>query len=309
MSAYPTIEGEVSFEAPNSGRPCKTWYKIVGDLEKSTSLPLVALHGGPGAGHEYLTSFTDLIDQYNVPIVFYDQIGCGHSTHLKDKIKDESFWTFDLFIAELDNLIDHLQLRTKGFYLLGQSWGGMLAGMYAARRPEGLKKLVLCGAPASFPLFVEGGKQLRAQLPEDVRKTLDEGDRTGNFETDEYEQASMVFYKNYVCRVDPMPEPVQQAFANLKEDPTTYLTMQGPSEIVVTGNLRDWDGTEEAKNINVDTLLLNGQYDEVSELCVEPWFRSIPRVKWIVLENSSHMGHWEVRERFMKLVGTFITSY
>ena len=171
--------------------------------------------------------------------MFYDQIGCGKSTHLRDKIRDESFWTFDLFIAQLDSLIDHLQLRSKGFYLLGQSWGGMLAGMYAARRPEGLKKLIIAGSPASFPLFVEGGKRLRAQLPLDIQEILEEGDRTGQLDTPEYERASGVFYKNYVCRVDPMPQPVQKAFENLKDDPTAYITMQGPSEIVVDGSLKD----------------------------------------------------------------------
>ncbi|KAI6090757.1 Alpha/Beta hydrolase protein [Hypoxylon rubiginosum] len=309
MSAYPTVEGEVPFAAPNSGRPCSTWYKVVGDLDKSPNYPLIALHGGPGAGHEYLASLIDLVEQHNIPIVFYDQIGCGRSTHLRDKLGDATFWTFDLFIAELNNLVDHLQLRSKGFCVLGQSWGGMLAGMYAARRPEGLKKLVIAGSPASFPLFVEGGKQQRASLPADIQKVLEEGDRTGNFETPEYKRASTSFYKKHVCRVDPLPEPVQQAFANLKDDSTAYNTMQGPSEIVVTGSLKDWDGSEQAKNINVNTLLLNGRYDEVSELCVEPWFRSIPRIKWVVFENSSHMAHWEERERYMQLVGRFLTSY
>ncbi|KAK6828338.1 proline-specific peptidase [Apiospora arundinis] len=225
---------------------------------------------------------TDLLDQYGIPVVFYDQIGCGRSTHLRDRMKDDSFWTFDLFIAELDNLIDHLQLRDRGFYLLGQSWGGMLAGMFAARRPP---------------------------LPDEVRKVLEDGDRTGELETPEYERASAFFYKRHVCQIDPMPEPVQQAFANLKDDPTAYNTMQGPSEIVVDGNLKDWDGSKEAEKINADTLLLNGRYDEVTELCVEPWFRSIPRIKWVVFENSSHMSHWEERDRFMQLVGTFLTSY
>ena len=107
---------------------------------------MIALHGGPGAGHEYLSPLTDLVEKYEVPVIFYDQIGCGRSTHLREKLRDDSFWTFDLFIAELDNLVDHLKLRQTGFFLLGQSWGGMLAGMYAARRPEGLKKLVIGGS-------------------------------------------------------------------------------------------------------------------------------------------------------------------
>ncbi|KAI1167417.1 Alpha/Beta hydrolase protein [Nemania serpens] len=302
-----TTEGEIAFSAPNGGKPGITWYKIVGDLENSSSPPLIALHGGPGAAHEYLTSLTDLVGLHGIPVIFYDQAGCGRSTHYREKLGDDSFWTFDLFIAELDHLIDHLKLRQRGFYLLGQSWGGMLAGMYAARRPGGLLKLILSGAPASFPLFVECGKRQREELPQEVREVLEQGDRDENYDSPEYEQASAVFYSKHVCRI-PMPEEVLQAFHHLQDDPTTYHTMQGPSEIVVKGNLKDWDGTEDAKNINVDTLLLNGRYDEVGELCVEPWFKSIPKVKWVILENSSHMSHWEERERFMELVGTFVAT-
>ncbi|KAI1496075.1 Alpha/Beta hydrolase protein [Biscogniauxia marginata] len=219
------------------------WYKVIGNLQKSLASPIIAPHGGPGA--------------------------------------DDTFWTFDLFIAELENLVDHLQLRQKGFYVLGQSWGGMLAGMYASRRPEGLKKLVISGSPASFPLFIEGGKRLRAQLPSFIRKALEGGDRDGNYNTPEYEQASAIFYARHVCRIDPLLEAVQQAF----------------------------DGSEEAKNINVDTLFPNRRYDEVTKLCVEPWFKSIPKIKWVVFENSSYMPHWEERERFIKLVRTFLTTY
>ncbi|KAI1175957.1 Alpha/Beta hydrolase protein [Nemania sp. FL0916] len=303
-----TTEGEMPFSAPDGRKPSITWYKIVGELETSSSPPLIALHGGPGAGHEYLTSLTDLWELHRIPIIFYDQIGCGRSTHFRERIGDESFWTFDLFIAELDQLIDYLNVRQKGFYLLGQSWGGMLGGIYAARRPKGLLKLIIAGSPASFPLFIECGKRQRAELPKNVRDALDQGDRDGDYNSPEYEEASVVFYSKHVCRI-PMPPEVEKAFFHFKDDPTAYYTMQGPSEIVVTGNLKYWDGTEEAKKIEVDTLLLNGRYDEVGELCVEPWFRSIPKVKWVVLEKSSHMGHWEERERFMELAGSFLARY
>lgn len=196
----------------------------MGDLEKSSSPPLIALHGGPGAGHEYLASLTDLVGLRGIPVIFYDQVGCGRSTHYREKKGDDSFWTFDLFIAELDNLIDSLKIRQRGFHLLGQSWGGMLGGMYAARRPEGLLKLIISGGPASFPLFVECGKRLREQLPQEVREVLDRGDRDEDFDSPEYEKASAVFYSKHVCRI-PMPEEVQQAFRNLQDDPTAYHTM------------------------------------------------------------------------------------
>ncbi|OTA98511.1 hypothetical protein M426DRAFT_109244 [Hypoxylon sp. CI-4A] len=307
MASHPVSEGEVDFDAPNAGKPCKTWYKIIGTLGSGRP-PLVALHGGPGAGHEYLEPLVDIYEQHGIPVVFYDQIGCGRSTHLREKKNDASFWTFDLFIRELENLIDHLKLEENGFYLLGQSWGGMLGGAYASRKPRGLKKLVIAGGPASIPLLVKGYEKLILELPSDVRDTLEDCNKRGDYESHEFEQAAAVFYGRHVCRLDPQPEGVQAAFKNLKDDPTAYLTLQGPSEFIVLGSFKEWEGYHDAHNIEVETLLLNGRYDEAQDLCMEPWFRTIPQVKWMTLENSSHMGHWEERERFSHILGSFLAS-
>ncbi|KAI0381274.1 proline-specific peptidase [Hypomontagnella monticulosa] len=307
MSANPTSEGEVAYEAPGAGKPCKTWYKIVGDLKTSASPPIIALHGGPGAGHDYLVALIDLYEKHGIPIIFYDQIGCGNSTHLKEKLGDESFWTFELFIQELDNLIDHLGLREKGYYILGQSWGGMLGSSYASRRPRGLKKLVLSGSPASMPLYKQACKQRLAELPDEIRRTLEECDKKGDHDSPEFKEAASAFTKRYVCRLDPMPEPIQRTFNNLKEDSTAYTTMQGHSEFDTVGTFKDWEGWKDAHNIQVETLLLNGRYDEVMDFVVEPFFKTINKVKWVTLENSSHTSFWEDRERFMELVGDFLS--
>ncbi|AEO67605.1 uncharacterized protein THITE_2144921 [Thermothielavioides terrestris NRRL 8126] len=305
---HPASVGRIPFDAPNAGKPAETWYKIVGSLDSLTP-PLIALHGGPGAGHRYLTSLVDLYDKYKIPIIFYDQIGCGNSTHFREKPGDTTFWTFELFCAELDNLVDHFGLREKGFYLLGQSWGGMLAGAYAARSGAvGLKKLVISSGPASMPLFAKGLRRLLAQLPEDVRTVIEDCERRGDYESPEFEKAAAVFYARHVCRLDPYPDAVANAFENLKDDPTVYHTMQGPSEFIVVGSFKDWEGWKDAHKIQVETLLLNGRYDEVTDLTVDPWFQTIPRVRWVTLENSSHMSHWEDRERFMEVVGSFLAG-
>jgi pimeloyl-ACP methyl ester carboxylesterase len=70
--------------------------------------------------------------------------------------------------------------------------------------------------------------------------------------------------------------------------------------------LKHWDSSNKAYKINVETLLINGRYDEVTDLAVAPWFREIAKVKWHVMENSSHIPHWEERERYMKIVGGFL---
>ncbi|KAI0099256.1 Alpha/Beta hydrolase protein [Nemania sp. FL0031] len=302
-NTHPTREGEVEFPAPGAGKPCLTWYKVVGKLEAP---PLIALHGGPGAGHEYMETLVDLYEQHGIPIVLYDQVGCGRSTHFREKHGDEGFWTMDLFVAELDNLIDHLQLRDLGFSLLGQSWGGILGGAYACRRPKGLRKLIIAGGPASMPLYMEGCKHLLAQLPPDVRRTIEECERKGDYESEEFTKASAVFYARHFCRLDPYPEAVQIGFQHLKEDPTAYLTMQGPSEFTIVGSFKDWEPYKEAHNIEVPTLLLNGEHDEAMDLCIEPWFRTITKVKWVTLSGASHMTHWEQRERFNELCRDFL---
>ncbi|KAI1737057.1 Alpha/Beta hydrolase protein [Xylaria scruposa] len=308
MASSPYHEGEVAFDAPGAGKPCKTWYKVYGSLESHPGPALVVLHGGPGAGHEYLSPLVDIYEKYNVPVVFYDQVGCGRSTHFRDKVGDTAFWTFELFIRELDNLVDHLQLRTKGFCLIGQSWGGMLGGAYASLQPRGLKKLVLSGAPASIPLLAKGARELLAALPEPARTTLEECDKKGDHESEVFENAAKEFYARHVCRLDPYPDDVLCAFKNLKDDPTAYHTLQGPSEFVIVGSFKDWEGWKEGHKIEAETLLLNGRYDEATDQCIKPWFNHIPKVKWVTLENSSHMAHFEERDRYIQLVGEFLSD-
>ncbi|KAI1180333.1 Alpha/Beta hydrolase protein [Nemania sp. FL0916] len=303
-TSQPNVEGEVVFTAP-TGEPCKTWYKIVGDIQASKWPPLITLHGGPGCGHDYLSPLSDLHEKYQIPIIYYDQVGCGLSTHFRDKAGDTSFWTFDLYIKELDNLIQHLGLHE--YHILGQSWGGMLGATYAARRPPGLKKLILASGPASIPLWIEGSKKLLAQLPPDVRKTLEDCHHRGDYESDEYEDAAAEYYGRYNCRLDSDPADLITSIDKLSDDKTAYLTMQGPSEFVITGTYKDWEGWKFGHEIKAQTLLLNGRYDEAVDECVYPWFQTIPKVKWVTLENSSHMSHFEDRERFIELCGSFLT--
>ncbi|KAK0710427.1 Alpha/Beta hydrolase protein [Apiosordaria backusii] len=245
------------------------------------------------ATHEYLLSLTDLYSTHNIPLIFYDQIGCGRSTHYRDKIADITFWTIDLFLNELDNLIDCLNLRERGFYLLGQSWGGMLAGVYAACKPRGLKKMIIASAPGSMPGY-----------------TIRECETNGDYESVKYKKAMGVWYRRHVCQVEPMPEEVRSVMRRLGEDSTSYLTLQGPSEFTVTGSLKDWEGWKDAHNIEVKTLVLNGKYDEVTDKAIEPWVKHIPKdkVKWIKFEESSHMAHWEERERFMEVCAEFLLN-
>ena len=165
QAADPTREGTLQFELGN-GEVAETWFRVTGDLE-SGGAPLVLLHGGPGATHDYLLSMADLASGRGV--VHYDQLGNGRSRHYPERGAD--FWTVDLFVRELHSLVSALGIADR-HHVLGQSWGGFLAQEYAFTQPAGLRSLVLADTAASFPDFVSEANRLRADLPAEVEATL-----------------------------------------------------------------------------------------------------------------------------------------
>ncbi|GAA3436408.1 proline iminopeptidase-family hydrolase [Kutzneria kofuensis] len=280
----------------------QTWYRITGELG-SGGVPLVALHGGPGCTHYYLLRLTSLADDRAV--VHYDQLGNGRSTHLKDAPPD--FWTVELFLAELDNLLSALGIADR-YALLGQSWGGMLAAEHAVRRPAGLRGLVIANSPASMHLWSAAADRLRAELPPDVEKTLRTHEADGTTDSQEYKDAVQVFYERHLCRVVPMPDEVAATFEALDDDPTVYHAMNGPSEFHVIGSIRDWSIIDRIDAVAVPTLLVSGRHDEATPETVQPYFDRIPDVRWEIFEESSHMPHVEEPERFTEVVGGFLRT-
>ncbi|KAI1267763.1 proline-specific peptidase [Xylariaceae sp. FL1019] len=305
-------EGKALFNIPSIDEPCFTFYKIIGDLSTGAP-PVVVVHGGPGAGHEYLLTFGALWHQYRLPVIFYDQIGCASSTHLPEKAGDQSFWQEQLFQDELDNLIDHLNLRQgPGFHLLGQSWGAMLGAAYAARRPKGLRRLVLASGLASKELADRGVALLKAQMPVDMQQALNEAETRNEFTGAAYKLAINYYHRNFVCRADPFPPPeMLPSLKNVTEDTTVYRTMYGPSPLIINGSLKTWTVVPQLANIIAPTLVYNGEYDTSHDVAQVPFFELIPRVRWFTFPGSGHMCHLEdggLRDRVLTMVGDFLTQ-
>ncbi|KAM7191688.1 Alpha/Beta hydrolase fold [Rhypophila sp. PSN 637] len=307
--------GTVDFEIPGLYDPAKTWFRVVGGrLKAPGSIPLIILHGGPGACHDYLLPHSDLSNP-NRPIIFYDQIGNGRSSHYPDKAGDESFWTVDLFVNELDNLLSHLGLQDQDtpIHVYGHSWGGMLAAAWAARSsdkaPKNLRRLIISSSLASMDLFQVGVKTLRKKLPPAVQEVLDKYEKTKDFDNPEYQAAVEVFYKRHLSLMRPWPAPeVQAALDWFAKDPTIYETMYGPSELYVSGSLRNWTVVPDLHRIRVPTLLLNGREDEAQDVAMQPFFNLINKVKWVTFEGAAHFTHVDQRERHMEVIEQFLAS-
>ena len=295
--AQPVNEGMANFLG------WQTWYRIAGDLS-SDRTPLLIVHGGPGAAHNYLLRYADLADNGRA-VIHYDQLGVGRSTHLRDKGAD--FWQVGLFLDELNNLLRHLNIQDS-YHLLGQSWGGMLASEHAVLQPPGLRSLVISNSPASIELWLQEANKLRSKLPPEVQATLLKHEADGTTNADEYSAAVRVFYDRHVCRV-PWPPEVEATFAAIADDPTVYHTMNGPSEFHCIGTIRTWSIIDRLDRIHTPTLLISGRYDEATEAVVQPFADRIANVRWAIFPKSSHMPHVEETAACLEVVEEFLAAH
>jgi L-proline amide hydrolase len=290
--SVPATEGRIPF------RGHATWYRVVGAGERPGRLPVLCLHGGPGATHWYLEPLEG-IARSGRRAVFYDQLGCGASPHPPAP----SLWTVDLFVDEVEAVREALGLER--LHLFGNSWGGMLAMEVALTKPDWLASLVLASSPASIPQWVEETGRLRSLLPEEVQATLLRHEQEGTTDSAEYEEACLVFYRRHVCRLDPFPECVARTFAELSHE--VYGTMNGPSEFHVTGTLREWSVVPRLGEIEVPALVVSGEHDEATPAVARTVHEGIRGSELVLLDGCSHMAHVEQPERYLALLDEFFS--
>jgi L-proline amide hydrolase len=302
VSRVTVTEGYAAFDGS------QTWYQVHGDLPAVADgpAPLVVLHGGPGATHDYLTPLAGLARDGRA-VVLYDQLGNGRSTHHRDRGAD--YWTVDLFVRELATLIDHLGIGDR-YHVLGQSWGGFLAQEHALTHPAGLRSLVLSNTAASFPDFVSEANTLRTELPPGVDDTLRRHEEAGTTDDPEYAAACTVFYQRHLCRLDPWPAGVSEGLAKLDEDPTVYHTMNGPSEFHVIGSIKEWSSTARLGDIRVPTFVVSGEFDEATPALQVPLVDGIRsagnEVEQTVMAGCSHLPMWEQPDAYNALVADWL---
>jgi len=243
-------------------------------------------------------SLGDLAHSATIPVIFYDQLGSGHSTHLPDK--PTSFWTIDLFINELLNLLVHLNIQDN-FDLIGHSWGGMLGTEVEVRRqPAGLRRLILTNSLATMQSWKASNAQLIQSFPKDVQ----EGISLGSGDLKRFRDAMRQFHAVHGCTVKPTPKEVIYSLDQVlgdDGDPTVSKAMFG-------GEIADWTIVDRLHLVRVPTLVINGRADIAQDFVCEPFFWHITKVKWVTFELSSHTPMWEERERYVKLVGDFLSQ-
>jgi L-proline amide hydrolase len=283
----------------------RTWYRSEGELSAGGPVPLVIVHGGPGAAHDYLEPLAELATRAGRPCVLYDQLGCGRSDHLPEAPAE--FWTVELFDRELRAVVEQLGIADR-YHVLGQSWGGMLALEHALGRPDGLRSLVVSNSPASMAIRSSEAKRLRSMLPPEVQDALARHEQAGTTDSAEYEDAVRSYYERHLCRI-PFPDCLQRTFDQMAADPTVYRTMNGPSEFHVIGSLRDWNVTPRLHDIRLPVLVITGEHDEATPNTVRPLVQALPNSRWELIGNASHTPHLEQPERYLGLVEGFLAAH
>lgn len=264
-----------------------TCYRVYGDTE-SPLTPLIIIHGGPSGGFDYLLNYHELSKDGRM-VIFYDQFGCGRSTHFPYAEKD--FWTISLYIKQLQQVISHLGIGNK-YSILGHSWGGMLAAEFACCCPSGLVGTVFASTPANIMTWRDESERLFR----DIFSVSDEYIAEEIMQAKIYQQPPeklMKYYARHVYMLADEKEHIQRSNAQFNADPTAYHAMWGANEIAVTAALSEWNITGELKNISCPCLVLHGEFDQATLLVVQPFIDEISHSHIVTVPRSSHNPHEE----------------
>jgi proline iminopeptidase len=268
----------------------RVWYQIVGEGAKP---PLVVIHGGPGYPHDYLEPLADLA--FDRPVIFYDQLGCGNS----DSLDDLGLCSVTRFSQELLRVITELKLGKH--HVIGHSWGAVLAYEHALQAPSELTSVIFADPYLSTELWEADARRLLAQLPIDYQQAL-----LLSNASETYSKAWDEYYRKFVYGMDILPDPCRRS--NEKMNPQVYNYMWGPTELFVTGILKDYDARKRIAEIKLPTLFICGRFDEATPESSQLLANMMPSAAIKILEKSAHHSHWTEREEYIATLREFLAK-
>ena len=275
----------------------RVWTKRIGN----SPVKVLLLHGGPSATHEYMECFESFFPKAGIEFYHYDQLGSYRS----DKPDDDRLWTIERFVEEVEQVRKAWGLNNENFFLLGNSWGGMLAMQYALKYQDNLKGLIICNMTASFPKYAAYNAKLRSQMRPSLIDSLEYYEKQDDYLHPVYQDLVFKeYYMKHLCRLPDWPEPLIRSFAHMNQH--VYSYMQGPSEFVPGGILKDWDIWDRLGEIAVPTLTVGAKYDTMNPEEKEEMAGLVQNGRYLYCPNGSHLAMWDDQEVFMTGVIDFI---
>ena len=282
----------------------KVWTKRFGNNHR---IKILLLHGGPAAGHEYMECFESFFPKEGFEFYEYDQLGAPYS----DQPKDTSLWTVDRYVDEVEQVRKAIGAGKNNFYVLGNSWGGILAMEYALKYQQNMKALIVADMMASCPDYGKYADDVLAkQMDPKILAEIRGIEAKGDFSNPRYMELLMPnFYKQHLCRLEEWPDPINRTFNHLgsMEVPSTiYTIMQGPSEFGIGGRLANWDIKDRLKEIKIPTLMVGAKYDTMDPKAMEEQSKMVQHGRYLYCPEGSHMCMWDDQKVFMGGVIKFI---
>jgi proline iminopeptidase len=278
------------------------WTRRVGDNPR---IKLLLLHGGPGATHEHFEAFEDVLPAEGIEFCYYDQLG----SHFSDQPEmTDQMLALPRFVDEVEQVRRALGLDRDNFYLLGQSWGGLLAIEYALEHQDQLRGLIISNMMASIPQYNAYAENvLMPAMDQAVLAELKQLEAEGRYEDPRY-MALLIpnHYEQHVLRMPAheWPDAVNRTFEHL--NPKVYVPMQGPSELGASGKLASWDRTADLKTIMVPTLTIGARHDTMDPAHMEWMARQMPNGRYLRCPNGSHLAQYDDQRTYMGGLVKFI---
>lgn len=279
------------------------WTKRVGN---NPTIKVLLLHGGPGASSEYFEAFDSYFPGAGVEYYYYDQLGSFRS----DAPDEDSLWEIPRFVDEVEQVRVALGLDRSNFYLLGHSWGGILAIEYALAHPDALKGLVISNMMASIPAYNKYAHDvLMPTLPPAVLAEIQQLEAAKDYANPRYVALlEEHHYRYHVLRLPPAswPDPARRGFAHI--NPKIYVPMQGPSELGASGKLERWDRTADLGKIRVPTLVIGARYDTMEPAHMKWMSTAFARGRYLYCPEGSHMAMYDDQATYVRGVLAFLAD-
>jgi proline iminopeptidase len=277
----------------------KVWTKRFGNNPK---IKILLLHGGPAMTHEYMECFETFFQREGFEFYEYDQLGSYYS----DQPKDSSLWTIERFVEEVEQVRQAIGANSTNFYVLGNSWGGILAMEYALKYQDHLKALLVANMVASAPEYGKYADEVLAkQMQPEVLSEIKAIEAKKDFNNPRYMELLIPnFYHEHLCRLKEWPDGFNRSLKHVNGE--IYAMMQGPSEFGISGRLASWDIKNRLKEITIPTLMVGAKHDTMDPNAMEEQSKLVKKGRYLFCPNGSHLSMWDDQQVFMNGVIKFI---
>ncbi|MDE3281772.1 proline iminopeptidase-family hydrolase [Lacticaseibacillus parahuelsenbergensis] len=280
-------------------------YHLWTQTQGQGQIRLMTLHGGPGGTNEVFESFAQELAPYGVRVTRYDQLGSFFSDQpdFSDPANQKRFLNIDYYVDEVENV--RQQLGIDHFYLLGQSWGGVLAIEYALKYGEHLKGLILSSMIDNLDEYLVNINKIREKMfsPEDVAY-MQQVEARHAFDDAKYQALVNELGEHYLHHAaDPQSRHLISTLAT-----PVYHYFQGDNEFVMVGALKNWDRRADIHRITVPTYLTFGGHETMPLTAAERMAQTIPHATLHVTPNAGHGQMLDNPTDYFSHLGQWLTQ-